>query len=255
MVPTEVASESKPNDNPGKSLTAKVTPKLTAPMGRKADEHANAPQIKKFTGGGRRDLFTDTRTESQRSSAEKKNVNNTLLGESASTARDNPLLMPNTGTNSQSDENDKQNQPWQLVGDRKKHRRHQKRRVVITGNGSTDDQLLTVERARKIHVCFLKNHTTADAVIAFMNKKNPSTNYFAQKLQLKHEHYSSFAVTVPASKYEYFMSADVWPPSIEVSEWFRFNGGRANGAPPRPPSTAHYSGTPKRRSNRSVERQ
>ncbi|KAJ2938085.1 hypothetical protein O0L34_g19411 [Tuta absoluta] len=104
--------------------------------------------------------------------------------------------------------NKSDNDQWQDVIGRKQRRRRNQQQVM-TGTGSTDNQLETVERSRKIHICFLKPNTTPEALVAYMNKKSPSDDYTAQKLKLKHEYYSSFAITLPESKYDFFMVADV----------------------------------------------
>lgn len=114
---------------------------------------------------------------------------------------------------------------WHVV--RNKTKRQARRRAVITGIGSTDNDLQTVERVRKIHACFFKPETTSESIITYMNKINPTTNYNADKIKLAHNYYSSFAITVPCSKFDFFMMAENWPPGTEISEWFRRSDGRA----------------------------
>lgn len=126
--------------------------------------------------------------------------------------------------------------PWHTVGKHKPKRRQV--RNVIRGTGSLDSDLQTVERVKKIHACFFKPETTAQALAAYMEKKNSSGNYQVEKLKLKHDHYASFTITVPDSKFNYFMCPDNWPPQTEVSEWFPRSGGRAGRAP-----SARASGT------------
>lgn len=83
---------------------------------------------------------------------------------------------------------------------------------------------------RKIHACFFKPDTTPEVILSYMKKKSPNDGYSVEKIKLAHNHYSSFAITVPSSQFEFFMAAKSWPPSTEVSEWFRRSNGRASGA-------------------------
>ncbi|KOB76338.1 Uncharacterized protein OBRU01_05935 [Operophtera brumata] len=121
-------------------------------------------------------------------------------------------------------------QNWQIVRPRKNLHR---RRNIILGTGQADDELKTVERVKKLHACFFQPETTNEMICSYMKKKNESDGYIVEKISLKQNHYASFAITVPTSKFEYFMSADNWPPSTEVSEWFRAGARRASRAPRR----------------------
>lgn len=121
---------------------------------------------------------------------------------------------------------------WVEVTSRKQGRRNT--RNVIRGTGATDTELQTVERVKRIHACFFKPETTEASLVAFMQRKNPSGCYKAEKMKLKHDHYASFAITVPESKLDYFLRADNWPPLTEVSEWFRRSAGRARRSPALP---------------------
>lgn len=116
---------------------------------------------------------------------------------------------------------------WHVVEHRSKR---PSRRAVVTGKGSTDSELQTVERVRKIHACFFKPETTPESIITYMTKNNPGSVYNADKLVLTHNFYSSFSITVPCSQFNFFMSAENWPPGTEISEWFRCSDGRASGA-------------------------
>ncbi|KAJ2946659.1 hypothetical protein O0L34_g12716 [Tuta absoluta] len=120
--------------------------------------------------------------------------------------------------------------PWVDVKSRNKRRKHT--RNVIKGTGN-DTELQTVERVKKVHACFFSPDTTVETLTAYMKKKNPSDYYIIEKLKLKHEHYASFAITVPSSKFEYFMQPDNWPSRTEVSEWFRRSGERGARTGPR----------------------
>lgn len=116
--------------------------------------------------------------------------------------------------------------PWQTV-EKRKDRRRSYNRQVIHGNGTPDANLQAVERVKRIHVCFLKHETTTETLMTYMNRISPSSDYHIEKLTLRHEYYASFIVTVPSSKYDFFMSAENWPPQIEVSPWFHRSDGRA----------------------------
>lgn len=122
------------------------------------------------------------------------------------------------------------NEQWQVVLN-KRFRKRPIKRTAVTGTGPLDTDLQTTERGKKIHVCFFKSCTTADAVKSYMQKKNDGANYAVEKLPLKHDHYASFALTVPVSKFDYFMTAENWPAGVEVSEWFRRSAGRRSRAP------------------------
>lgn len=151
---------------------------------------------------------------------------------------------------------------WNVVK-HNKTKRHINRRSVITGKGSVDNELQIVERVRKIHACFFKPDTTPECIISYMHKKNPGTGYNADKLKLAHNYYSSFAITVPSSKFDFFMSGENRPVGTEISEWYRHSDGRARGAstqgpepwlrrkpsssaPPQCPTTAASSGPAER---------
>lgn len=121
-------------------------------------------------------------------------------------------------------------QKWQIVRP-KKHQ--QRRRNIILGTGQADDELKTVERVKKLHACFFQPETTNEMICNYMTKKNKSDSYIVEKIGLKHNHYASFAITVPASKFDYFMASNNWPPSTEVSEWFHAGARRASRAPRR----------------------
>lgn len=137
-----------------------------------------------------------------------------------------PPLQPTAPLNSRSHDNVGNDDEWHVVKHKTK-RPPPRRRAVITGVGSTDDELMTVERVRKLHACFFKPETTPESIITYMNKKSPGTNYHADKIKLAHNYYSSFAITVPCSQFNFFMTAENWPPGTEISEWFRRSDGRA----------------------------
>lgn len=115
---------------------------------------------------------------------------------------------------------------WKKVS-KKSQKNNKRERAVVRGSGIFACDLQTVERAKKIHACFFKPDTSEDTLKSFMEQKNPSDGYLVKKIKLKHNHYSSFIITVPESKYNFFMSADNWPAGTEVSEWFRRSEGRA----------------------------
>lgn len=101
-------------------------------------------------------------------------------------------------------------------------RRRRYRRPVIRGTGDSDSELASVERMRRIHVWSLRADVTPEKVQAYMMKRKPSdTAYDVQKLELKHQNYSSFVITVPESAFEYFMNGSSWPPNTEFNEWFQ----------------------------------
>ncbi|KAJ2939823.1 hypothetical protein O0L34_g18017 [Tuta absoluta] len=102
------------------------------------------------------------------------------------------------------------------------------RQSVIKGCGQ-HDLLKTVERSKKIHICFLKPETQPEIIKQHMTSISPDDNYSVEKLTIKHNYYASFALTVPESKYKIFMTAENWPPRTEVSEWFRYGAGHAAG--------------------------
>lgn len=123
--------------------------------------------------------------------------------------------------NNNDDEDD-----WQKVTKRSRQKNN-RQKAVIRGSGIFDSELQTVERVRKIHVCFFKPDTSEEALKTYMVKKSPYDGYVVNKLKLKHNHYASFVITVPHSKFDFFMSADNWPERTEISEWFRRGNGRA----------------------------
>lgn len=142
-----------------------------------------------------------------------------------------PPQIPNAPSqiHRQSISEDDTNDGWNVVR-YNKTKRTIKRRSVITGKGSLDNELQIVERVRKIHACFFKPETTPESITSYMHKKNPGTGYSADKLKLAHNYYASFAITVPSSKFDFFMSGENWPTGTEISEWFRHSDGRAKGA-------------------------
>lgn len=123
-------------------------------------------------------------------------------------------------------ENDKEpySNKWQ---DAHRKNRHHPSRAVVQGTGCIDPELKTVERNKKIHVCFLSPEISEEAMIAYMKKKNQDNHYRAEKLKLKHDFYASFGISMPTSKFDFFMDPSNWPPGTEVSEWFRTSSRRA----------------------------
>lgn len=116
---------------------------------------------------------------------------------------------------------------WKKVS-RRPQKNNRRERAVIRGSGVFTCDLQTVERAKKIHACFFKPETSEETLKAFMEQKNPSNGYYeVKKMKLKHNHYSSFMITVPETKYDFFMSAGNWPAGTEVSEWFQRSAERA----------------------------
>ncbi|KAJ2949526.1 hypothetical protein O0L34_g15447 [Tuta absoluta] len=146
------------------------------------------------------------------------------------------VIIPNTQTDSASDDlsgvingNDGNNNgAWQTKIPRKKVNRQ--RRVAVTGTGPNDEYLETTERCKKLHACFFKTGTTPEAVQNYMEKRSPG-NYKVDNLQLRHDYYSSFIISVPVSKFDYFMAGENWPPGVEISVWFHKSTGRAVRAP------------------------
>lgn len=132
--------------------------------------------------------------------------------------------------------------PWQVTTYKKSRKQLRQSRVAVTGTGPIDDVLETTERRKKIHACFFKYDTTREAIESYIAKKSNNTDCTVEKLQLKHQHYASFAITVPQSLFETLMSASYWPPRTEVSEWFRYGTGRAWRAPSRHPRRATGAG-------------
>lgn len=105
---------------------------------------------------------------------------------------------------------------WTTVKKRKQ------RRPVIRGTGDIDSDLAAIEKTRTIHVWSLRYDTTAEKLQTYMVKKRPSEiPYNVEKLQLKHTYYASFVVSVPDSAFQFFMTAENWPPNTQINEWFR----------------------------------
>lgn len=125
---------------------------------------------------------------------------------------------------------------WQVVPKRGRRRRNT-RTNVICGTGVDDPYLQTVERAKKIHACFLRPEVTAESMLAYMEKKKQSGKYRVEKLELKHTHYASFAIFVPTSLFDFFMTPANWPPGTEITEWFRPSTRRAARSSPDSSST------------------
>ncbi|XP_048004214.1 uncharacterized protein LOC125240355 [Leguminivora glycinivorella] len=135
------------------------------------------------------------------------------------------------------------NEKWNIASYSKGRMRQKPTRVSITGTGPLDINLKTSERVKKLHTCFFKEDTTAEAIKSYITKKTGSTDCTVIKLQLKHNHYASFAITAPQSLFDSLMSAEMWPSGTEVSEWFRGGTGRARRARPsrRAPATSNTS--------------
>lgn len=136
------------------------------------------------------------------------------------------LIIPSSDIPDSDHKSEESNPPsrnnWQVV-----NRLRTRKRQIVRGSGSVDGDLQTVERVKKIHACFFKPDTTEEVLKRYMKKRNPHEEYGVEKMKLKHNYYASFIITVPKSKFEYFMRPDNWPPSTEVSEWFRRSAGRA----------------------------
>lgn len=149
---------------------------------------------------------------------------------------------------------------WQKVNNTKRRRsklpkrRHQQR-VVVKGSGELDEDLKTIVKTRKLHACFFKADTTPETIKCYMERKNPDANYTVNKIALKHSHYASFALNIPANKFEFFTAPENWPSGTEVSEWFRASGGRPRRRRPEDtiPSTQPAPSSSPRRDNNSGE--
>ncbi|KAJ2940368.1 hypothetical protein O0L34_g45 [Tuta absoluta] len=124
------------------------------------------------------------------------------------------------------DDHQDQNE-WKTVEKKRKTQKIKIGRSVVKGSGSEDSDLQTVERVKRIHACFFKPETETANLLNFMKKKNPSNDYMVEQIKLKHNHYASFSITVPTSKFNFFMDAALWPPGTEISEWFQRSKGRA----------------------------
>lgn len=116
---------------------------------------------------------------------------------------------------------DHTNGEWHTVASKYQRRKRKPLRVVVKGTNNKNSDLQTVERSRKIHICFLKPDTTEESMVTHMNTLNADQSYKVEKLTLKHNYYASFVLTVPNSKYDLFMTGHVWPEGVELSEWFR----------------------------------
>ncbi|KAJ2953472.1 hypothetical protein O0L34_g1067 [Tuta absoluta] len=139
------------------------------------------------------------------------------------------------------DISDDQDRPWQEVR-RKNYDRKRRVRTVITGTGSTDNELQSIERVFKIHACRFKPDTSETSIKSYMTKKSPGSEYTVQKLQLRHDYYSSFIIAVPLSKSDFFMSPENWPRAVEVSKWFRRSGRQPARAAPHSTDPEHAPG-------------
>lgn len=118
---------------------------------------------------------------------------------------------------------------WTEVKSSKK-RSMRRPRKAITGTGPVDSVLQTTERVKKIHACYFKSETTAEDIQSYMARLSNSNEsmFTVDKLELKHQHYASFAISIPVSKFDLFMTPGSWPPGTGISEWFRRSGGRGN---------------------------
>lgn len=134
---------------------------------------------------------------------------------------------------------------WQTVGPPRRRRKSQKpsQRITITGTGPEDISVQTTIKRSMLHACFFKPSTSEEAIKSYMSKRSncDGSDFIVKKLNLKHQYYSSFAISVPSSKFELFMSAENWPPGTVISEWFRRSGGRARS--PRAPAAAADNAT------------
>ncbi|KAJ2937730.1 hypothetical protein O0L34_g19123 [Tuta absoluta] len=197
--------------------------KVSKPNGHKATESERArqgslPIVSTNNSGSARESAAQVRTQ-----AADNNANTNNLQDVINKSKDNILTQDTIRILNNTEQ-------WQVVS----NKRHNKRpkRTAVTGTGPQDAELQTTERSKKIHVCFFKPETTAEAIKSYMTRKNDSDNYKIDKLPLKHNHYASFALLVPQSKYEYFITAANWPAGVEVSEWFRSGAGRSSRVPP-----------------------
>lgn len=84
-------------------------------------------------------------------------------------------------------------------------RRRKYRQPILRGTGESDTDLESVEKTKRIHLWSLRADTTAEKVKAYMLKKKLTVAvYDVQKLELKHQNYSSFVITVPESAFDFF---------------------------------------------------
>lgn len=98
---------------------------------------------------------------------------------------------------------------------------------IVKGNGQHHELLQTVEKTKRIHACYFKPDTSADAVTNYIQNICNNSEITVIKLKLKHEHYASFMITLPESEFPIFMMPESWPEGTQVSEWFQRGAGRA----------------------------
>lgn len=122
------------------------------------------------------------------------------------------------------------------------YRRKFKRQGVIIGKAQQQrHQLQAVERTRKIHACFFKPDTTAEAMNLHMKEICKRTGFTVDKLKLKHDYYASFVLTVPESTFNVLLTPESWPAGTEVCEWFHRGARRGHYSRTRTPGQNDYS--------------
>lgn len=101
-----------------------------------------------------------------------------------------------------------------------KPKQNRQRRQIVVGTGKPDDSIQAVERLRYIQAWSFKPDTTAEEVLAFLNKVQPSKNYSVEKRELKTTRHASFVIGIPEGLWTQLTEPSVWPHGVKFSDWF-----------------------------------
>lgn len=93
------------------------------------------------------------------------------------------------------------------------------KRQIITGLGSDDNELQTVERMKYIQVWSLRPETTVQNVLNYVNKIDKCDEYVVEKRQIKTDRHAAFVIGCPERLYEQLSSPTSWPQRVKLSDW------------------------------------
>lgn len=107
-------------------------------------------------------------------------------------------------------------------GERQLHRIPRSHRSVIKATGEADAELKSIEPVKYFHIWNLHADTTADNILAYMQKKGKGSAFTLQSPPPSHDSHKCFIVGVPIEHFEYFMSPSNWPKNVSLQEWFMY---------------------------------
>lgn len=92
------------------------------------------------------------------------------------------------------------------------------RRPIISGQGTCDPDLKTVERKRFIHAFSFDPETSEEQILSYMKRKDPDIVVKVEKIVTKGD-YASFKIAVPASRTDNWLKPEMWPLNASINEW------------------------------------